>query len=124
MTFILENSRSGKTREFETRAEAQDQRKQIIGLGVDPENLEITHAENPRSDGGPDVDVVDHTESEQPDTPDRDDLDAVADKDLGTDPISVMPQHFVDSIQGVLQSTGRATPCLQSISACLWLLNL
>jgi len=101
MTFILENSRSGKTREFETRGEAEDQRQQMIGLGVDPADLEIRHAENPRSDGGPDVDVVDHTESEQPDTPDTDDLDAVADKDLGTDPISVMPQHFVDSIQGV-----------------------
>jgi len=45
-----------------------------------------------------DVDVVDHSPDPEPDT---DDLDAVADKDLGTDPISVMPQHFVDSIQGV-----------------------
>jgi len=100
MTFILENSRSGKTREFENRAAAEDQRQQMIGLGVDPADLEITQAENPRSDGGPDVDIVDHTPDE-PETPDTDDLDAVADKDLGTDPISVMPNHFVDSIQGV-----------------------
>jgi len=98
MTFILENSRSGKTREFETRAEAQDQRQQIIGLGVDPENLEITHAENPRSDGGPDVDVVDHS----PD-PDTDEYDLPDDgPTVDEDPLVWMPDEFTDTIDGTV----------------------
>jgi len=98
MTFILENSRSGKTREFDTRSEAEDQRQQIIGLGVDPENLEITHAENPRSDGGPDVDVVDHS----PD-PDTDEYDLPDDgPTVDEDPLVWMPDEFTDTIDGTV----------------------
>lgn len=103
MTFILENSRSGKTREFETRAEAQDQRQQIIGLGVDPENLEITHAENPRSDGGPDVDIVDHTEPDEPET-----TEIINDPDkLSEDPIG-----WLESINNSFVNTIKGTPAI------------
>lgn len=98
MTFILENSRSGKTREFENRAGAEDQRQQMIGLGVDPADLEITHAENPRSDGGPDVDIVDHS----PD-PDTDEYDLPDDgPTVDEDPLVWMPDEFTDTIDGTV----------------------
>jgi hypothetical protein len=53
------------------------------------------------------VDVVEHDETPKeantvaPDEPDTEALDAVAEKDIATDPLSVMPKHFVDQIQGV-----------------------
>jgi hypothetical protein len=103
MTFILENSRSGKTREFETRAEAQDQRQQMIGLGVDPEDLEIKQAANPRSDGGPDVDIVDHTEPDEPET-----TEIINDPDkLSEDPIG-----WLESINNSFVNTIKGTPAI------------
>jgi hypothetical protein len=97
MTFILENSRSGKTREFETRAEAEDQKQQMVGLGVDPEDLEITQAENPRSDGGPEVEMVDHTpeDTEEYDLPEDG-------PSVDEDPLVWMPDEFTDQIDGTV----------------------
>jgi len=103
MTFILENSRSGKTREFETRAAAEEQKQQMIGLGVAPEDLEIRQAENPRSDGGPDVDVVDHTEPDEPET-----TEIINDPDkLSEDPIG-----WLESINNSFVNTIKGTPAI------------
>jgi hypothetical protein len=111
MTIYLKNERKGQVRELDTRSEAESVKSDLIGLGVNPEDLTIT-TDDPReeaTDGGEtdtaDVDVVDHTEAEEPATtesePDTSDLQQVQDKDIGTDPLSVMPGHFVDQIQGV-----------------------
>ncbi|AFH21581.1 hypothetical protein OSG_eHP4_00195 [environmental Halophage eHP-4] len=103
MTFILENSRSGKTREFETRAAAEEQKQQMIGLGVAPEDLEIRQAENPRSDGGPDVDIVDHTERDEPET-----TEIINDPDkLSEDPIG-----WLESINNSFVNTIKGTPAI------------
>ena len=106
----LHNQRKEQVRELESRAEAEDQKQKLIELGMSPDNLAIT-TEDPRdntetkADGGSqDVEVVDHTEPTEepkPTQPDSDALDDVQNKDLGTDPLSVMPGHFVDTIQGV-----------------------
>jgi len=103
MTFVLENSRSGKTREFETRAAAEEQKQQMIGLGVAPEDLEIRQAENPRSDGGPDVDIVDHTEPDEPET-----TEIINDPDkLSEDPIG-----WLESINNSFVNTIKGTPAI------------
>lgn len=106
----LHNQRKEQVRELESRAEAEDQKKKLIELGMSPDNLEIT-TEDPRdntetkADGGSqDVEVVEDetpTQEPEPTQPDSDALDDVQNKDLGTDPLSVMPGHFVDTIQGV-----------------------
>lgn len=51
--FTLVNERKGDSREFDTRAEAQEQVEKLIGLGMNPENLEIVPPGE--TDGGPDV---------------------------------------------------------------------
>jgi hypothetical protein len=106
----LHNQRKEQVRECENRAEAEDQKKKLIELGMSPDNLAIT-TEDPRdntetkADGGSqDVEVVEDetpTEEPKPTQADSDALDEVQNKDLGTDPLSVMPGHFVDTIQGV-----------------------
>jgi len=110
MTIYLHNQRKEQVRECENRAEAEDQKKKLIELGMSPDNLEIT-TEDPRdntetkADGGSQsVEVVEDetpTEEPEPTQTDTDALDDVQNKDLGTDPLSVMPGHFVDTIQGV-----------------------
>jgi len=106
----LHNQRKEQVRECDNRAEAEDQKKKLIELGMSPDNLEIT-TEDPRentetkADGGSqDVEVVEEEQPEpepEPTQADSDALDEVQNKDLGTDPLSVMPGHFVDTIQGV-----------------------
>jgi len=110
MTIYLHNQRKEQVRECENRAEAEDQKKKLIELGMSPDNLEIT-TEDPREDtetkadgGSQSVEVVEDetpTEEPEPTQTDTDALDDVQNKDLGTDPLSVMPGHFVDTIQGV-----------------------
>jgi hypothetical protein len=105
MTVYLENQRKGKVRECDDRAEAEDAKSDLIGLGVNPEDLTIT-TDDPRdeaTDGGEtdtvDVDVVDHTEDTQEPEPDTDAL-AELGEELGTDPLEILPSHMIDRIQG------------------------
>jgi len=106
----LHNQRKEQVREFDSRAEAEDAKSDLIGLGMDSSNLQIT-TEDPREDtetkadgGSQSVEVVEDetpTQEPEPTQADSDALDDVQNKDLGTDPLSVMPGHFVDTIQGV-----------------------
>jgi len=41
MTVILKNHKNGKEREFDDKAEAEETRSELIGIGAKPENLEI-----------------------------------------------------------------------------------
>lgn len=51
MSVILVNERKGNEREFESVEEAEEQKQQLIGLGMKPENLEIkTNGEAPAED--------------------------------------------------------------------------
>ena len=99
---------NGNSRTVESRAEAEDVKEDMEGLGMD---VEIRQAE---SDGG-DVaerlaeetgDPVEKFESDEP-LPEMDELETVDDdplaelgEELGTDPLSILPAHMVDTIQG------------------------
>jgi len=82
---IAEN---GNSRTVETRAEAEDVKSDMERLGM---TVEIN---SKATDGGTNVETPTHD-------PRTEDLDAVSDKALAEDPLSVMPSHFVDTIQGV-----------------------
>jgi len=106
----LHNQRKGQIREFDSRAEAEDQRSKLIELGMSPDNVTLT-ADDPREDtetkadgGSQSVEVVEDetpTQEPEPTQSNTDALEDISDKDIATDPLSVMPGHFVDTIQGV-----------------------
>ena len=104
--FIVRDTDRGNERPVESRAKAEEVKQDLEELGADVEIIPPhDHHEEPvetGTDGGPDV--VEAQPDESPTEtvePDTDALDAVAEKDIATDPLSVMPQHFVDQIQGV-----------------------
>jgi hypothetical protein len=102
--WIVKDAERGSTRPVDSRAEAEEVADELRSLGADVEIIPPNTGENQTAsaDGGPDVVETqpDDTPTE-PVEPDTDGLDAVAEKDIATDPLSVMPQHFVDQIQGV-----------------------
>jgi len=92
---IAEN---GSSRTVETRSEAEEVKADMEQLGMD---VEITHGID--TDGGK-AEVVETPENDPREIPSdqrEDTLDDIAQKDLAEDPLSVMPSHFVDVIQGV-----------------------
>ena len=93
MTYKIEAD-NGKSRTVDTRSQAEEIAEDMEALGMSVEITEIG------TDGGS-VDVVDHTDEKRMQEPKADDLDALAEKDISEDPLSVMPGHFVDTIQGV-----------------------
>jgi hypothetical protein len=97
--FIVRDTDRGNERPCESRSEAEEVADELRSLGADVEIIAPGEDDN--------VDVVEHDESPreantvEPDNVDAEALDAVAQKDIATDPLSVMPKHFVDQIQGV-----------------------
>jgi len=111
MTIYLKNERKGQVRELDTRSEAESVKSDLIGLGVNPEDLSIT-TEDPReeaTDGGEtdtvDVDVVDHTE-DKPDTQ--------ATHEVINDPeqLSEDPIGWLESINTAFVNTIKGTPAI------------
>lgn len=99
MTFevIADN---GNSREVESRSQAEEIAEDMESLGM---TVEINQVKE--TDGGK-AEVVEtpaNSREEQPEpTGDfGDELDKLSNKDITTDPLSVMPGHFVDTIQGV-----------------------
>ena len=100
MSFTVKDTSNGNTREFKTRAEAEDARQDLIQIGATPEDLEIIPPKE--SDGGEEVDaeIVDMTEDEE-----QDPIEAqVVDPDsLSMDPIGFLRDvntDFVNTIKG------------------------
>jgi len=93
MTFrvIAEN---GNTRDVETLSDAEDVAADMEGLGMTCRIEQVDESEPPETDGG------EVQSASDPTTPDAE-LANVDNKDLAEDPLSVMPSHFVDTIQGV-----------------------
>jgi len=93
MTFrvIAEN---GNTREVEKLSDAEDVADDMEGLGMTCRIEQVDESEPPETDGG------EVQATPEPTSPDAE-LANVSDKDLAEDPLSVMPSHFVDTIQGV-----------------------
>jgi len=104
--FIVRDTDRGNERPCESRSEAEEVAAELRDIvrqsDGNPESVEIVA---PGEDDN--VDVVEHDETPteantvEPDNVDAEALDAVAEKDIATDPLSVMPKHFVDQIQGV-----------------------
>jgi hypothetical protein len=97
--FIVRDTDRGNERPCESRSEAEEVADELRSLGADVEIVAPGEDDN--------VDVVEHdtppkeANTVEPDNVDAEALDAVAEKDIATDPLSVMPKHFVDQIQGV-----------------------
>ena len=96
MTYTV-RAENGNSRECESRSEAEDVKADMERLGM---TVEIDGPEQ-ETDGG-------EVETKEPIVQDPiegedlgNELDAVSNKDITTDPLSVMPGHFVDTIQGV-----------------------
>jgi len=115
--WIVKDTERGNERPCDSRAEAEEVKADLADLGADVEIIPPGEGENqtvqenpPHDHHGRPVDadggtaVVEDVSDETPTEPiesDTDGLDAVAEKDIATDPLSVMPQHFVDNISGV-----------------------
>jgi len=98
MTVLLKNDRKGETTEYESRAEAEDQKKQLIELGMSPGNLEIVT--ETKADGGTEeVDIVDDeqpTHEPEPTQPDS----RLSEREVSDNPFEWLPGHYVDTIDG------------------------
>ena len=100
MTFevIADN---GNSRTVETRSQAEEIAEDMERLGM---SVEINQVKE--TDGGK-AEVVEtpatdpREEQSEPEGNFGDELDKLSNKDITTDPLSVMPGHFVDTIQGV-----------------------
>jgi hypothetical protein len=100
MTFVLKDKNRGTEREFDTRAEAEEKKEDMRGLGAAESDLEII---NETSLVESDTDVVEQSEeSAESDVPEKAPEDALDElgEELETDPLSILPGHMVDQIQG------------------------
>lgn len=114
MPWIVEAD-NGSTREFDSRAEAEQEVPEIESLGltvVDIRREDTDNSHTPTTDGGVAVEeavvevdaVVDNTEDEEETNGSADEIDVFSNRDkpdVSEDPISWMPEHFVDVIEGV-----------------------
>jgi hypothetical protein len=92
MTWVLDAD-NGETRTFDSRSEAEDTKADLETLGL---TVELTYTEqsqtHPVSDGG-EVVVSDGNDGEGTDLPDA--------PGVSEDPLTWMPTHFIDHIDGV-----------------------
>ena len=92
---------NGNSRTVETRSQAEEIAEDMEGLGM---SVEINQVKE--TDGG-EAEVVEtpatdpREEQPEPESEFGAGLDKLSNKDITTDPLSVMPGHFVDTIQGV-----------------------
>jgi len=101
--FIVRDTDRGNERPCESRSEAEEVADELRSLGADVEIVapdKDNNAEPTHTGAQPIGDTPDEAPSGNIAT-DTEALDAVAEKDIATDPLSVMPKHFVDQIQGV-----------------------
>jgi hypothetical protein len=103
--FIVRDTSRGTERECETKSEAQETKQDMVSLGANPEDIEITEK---ASDGGVEADVIDHTKQEQSDPEATVTTSQSREPDIpenppsvNEDPVDWMPDHFIDTIQGV-----------------------
>jgi len=89
---------NGNSRTVETRAEAEAVKADMEQLGMD---VHIEHKTAEPDGGAVDAPPVTEEDVVQDAIADEQELDDIAQKGLAEDPLSVMPSHFVDTIQGV-----------------------
>jgi hypothetical protein len=108
MTVTLIDNNRDREKEFETRAEAEEKKQDMIGLGASPKDLEIVATDETEETADANTTEVVET------TPDGgqaatvantqpDDVVNVPDEgpSLDENPTDWLPGHFIDEIQGV-----------------------
>jgi len=118
--FIIRNEHNSNTHEFDSRAEAEEQLDQLKEIansaGHDPDGIVLETVDATPDGGDMDVDIIDHTETaqdkrEDDETPQPEPVDTHDEMDtqealdelgesLETDPLSILPGHMIDHIQG------------------------
>ena len=106
MTFTLIDHNRGREREFDTEEEAEEVRNNQIGLGANPEDLEIVDntPDDAKSDGGQTTEVVTQSPEEPPQTAEAEPTEVINSPEaLSQDPIAWLESHnndFVNTIKG------------------------
>lgn len=93
--WILRDDANGNRRTFDTRADAEDAREDLLALGATPEDLEIVPPTETDGSGAVEPEVVDDNGKAPDNTP-----DTLDDRSVSDDPIAWMPGEFVDVIDG------------------------
>jgi hypothetical protein len=91
-SWTLRDDRRDNRKTFDTRADAEDARDDLLALGATADDLEITAPED--DDAQPDGGEAVEPEVVESDT-------ELPEHSVADDPIDWMPSHFIDSIQGV-----------------------
>jgi len=99
--WILRDDKNGNRKTFNTRADAEDAREDLLALGATPDDLEIQPPTETDGSGAVEPEVVDDDGADpQPvETPDNT-PDTLDDRSVADDPIAWMPGEFVDVIDG------------------------
>ena len=92
MTVTLKDTDRDVTKEFDSKAEAEEKKQDLIQLGANESDLEII------TNG---AEVVEESEPAQPVTSEPDEGDLPDEPPVDEDPIDWLPAHFTDTIQGV-----------------------
>ena len=120
MSWIVRDTNRDKEWEVGSRSEAEEKKSTAVELGATPENIEIVPPQEDiepevvdhatAADGGAEVVEEQPTPEEMEADPDiitsPEDLEQDAEaidqlgESLGTDPLSILPSHMVDTIQG------------------------
>jgi len=93
---------NGNRREFDSRADAERVRVDLLDLGIDPDDLEIVPPTETDGSGAVEPEVVESGEVDgQPDeAPDSRTPDGLDNRSVADDPIAWMPGEFIDVIDG------------------------
>jgi len=100
--WVLRDDANGNRRTFDTRADAEDARADLLALGATPEDMEIVPPSETDGSGAVEPEVVDDEQADaQPvETPDDNTPDTLGERSVADDPIAWMPGEFVDQIDG------------------------
>jgi hypothetical protein len=100
--WVLRDDANGNRRTFDTRADAEDARADLLALGATPEDMEIVPPTETDGSGAVEPEVVDDEQADaQPvETPDDNTPDTLGERSVADDPIAWMPGEFVDQIDG------------------------
>jgi hypothetical protein len=97
--WVIRDTANDNKRTVDSRAEAEEKRHDLIALGAHSDEIEIippNATDDAQSESTPEV--VEDTEAPEP-APAADALDQLGES-LGTDPLSILPGHMIDEIQG------------------------
>ncbi len=109
MSYTIVDHGNENTRTEPTRADAEDKAAGVKQMVDDPDEIEVvdggyeSYEAYQNDNGDVDPEIIDHSEGTpvEPAEPTETAVSDVQNKDISQDPLTVMPSHFVDEIQGV-----------------------